>query len=125
MSTTWIRRICREALTAEAVGQAAAQGDPLAIHLLARAGRYLGQAAATAVNLLNLEAFILTGGMAASFPYIAPAMEVEIKARAFPAATQQVRLVSGALGDDAGLLGVATLAWDYVAQPEAAPSGHS
>ncbi len=111
-TTSILAETDREMLTAESVGQAAAQGDPLALQLLARAGRYLGQAAATAVNLLNLEAFILTGGMAVSFPYIAPAMEAELKARAFPAATKRVRVLPGTLGDDAGLLGMAALAWD-------------
>lgn len=107
-----LSRIARDRLTAATVGRAAADGDPLALLLLARAGRYLGQAAATAANLLNLEAFVLTGGMAASFRFIAPAMEQELVARAFPAATKRIRIVQGALGDDAGLLGVAALAWE-------------
>jgi len=111
-TTSMLADTDRETLTAETVGQAAAQGDPLARQLLARAGRYLGQAAATAANLLNLEAFILTGGMTMSFPYIAPAMEAERKARAFPAATERVRVLPGTLGDDAGLLGMAALAWE-------------
>jgi glucokinase len=104
--------IAREQLTAADVGEAANGGDPLAQQLLARSGRYLGQAAATAANLLNLEGFILTGGMAASYRFIAPAMEQELKARAFPAATERIRIVQGLLGDDAGLLGMAALAWE-------------
>lgn len=111
-ATSMLTDTDRQMLTAEAVGQAAVLGDPLARQLLARAGRYLGQASATAVNLLNLEAFILTGGMAVSFPYIAPAMEAEIKCRAFPVAAERVRVLPGTLGDDAGLLGMAALAWD-------------
>lgn len=109
-----LSHVDRESLTAASVGQAAAEGDPLARQLLARAGRYLGQAAATAANLLNLEAFVLTGGMADSFRFIAPAMEQELKSRAFPAATERTRIVQGTLGDDAGLLGMAALTWERV-----------
>ncbi|HEY6838656.1 MAG TPA: ROK family protein, partial [Geobacteraceae bacterium] len=54
-------------LSAEHVAEAASAGDELARSVYVRAGRYLGVAAASAVSLLNLEAIILGGGVAASF----------------------------------------------------------
>lgn len=103
-----------EAITAADVAAAAAQGDRLAHECFRSAGRYLGIAAATAINLLNLEAIIVGGGVAESFPLLAPAIKEELRARAFAAAAAGVALLPGNLGDDAGILGAAATAWKLV-----------
>ncbi len=100
----------RAAITAETIASAARQGDPLAVSLFERAGRYLGIAAATAVNLLNLEAILLGGGMAASFDLLIGPIQREIAERAFSVPARRVRIIRGELGDDAGILGAAALA---------------
>lgn len=97
-------------LTAERVAEAACAGDELARMVYSRAGRYLGVAAASAVSLLNLEAIVLGGGVAASFSLLAGALQREITARVFSQMSRGVRVVRGDLGDDAGLLGAAALA---------------
>lgn len=102
----------RISLTAEAIASAARQGDLLAGALFERAGRYLGIAAATVVNLLNLEAIILAGGVAASFDLLAGPMRREIMNRAFEVPARRVRIVKGELGDDAGIIGAAALAFN-------------
>lgn len=98
------------ALTAEVVATAAQAGDALALAVFAEAGRYLGIAGATVANLLNLEAIILGGGVAASFDLLLGPMQHEIFARAFAIPASRIRIVKGVLGDDAGLLGSAALA---------------
>ncbi|HEX8960309.1 MAG TPA: ROK family protein [Geobacteraceae bacterium] len=105
-----LARLPRAAITAEAVAAAARQGDPLAGSLFEMAGRYLGIAAATVVNLLNLEAILLGGGMAASFDLLVGPIQREITARAFSVPARRVRIIKGELGDDAGILGAAALA---------------
>ena len=100
----------RDAITAEMIASAARRGDPLACSLFTRAGRYLGIAGANIVNLLNLEAIILAGGVAASFDLLAEPMRREIVNRAFDLPARRVRIVDGELGDDAGILGAAALA---------------
>lgn len=100
----------RVSLTAETIALAARQGDPLACALFERAGRYLGIAGAAIVNLLNLEAIILGGGVAESFDLLAAPMRREIRERAFAVPANRVRIVKGELGDDAGILGAAALA---------------
>lgn len=97
-------------ITAEMVASAAHQGDSYARSLFETAGRYLGIAGATIVNLLNLEAIILAGGVAASFDLLAEPMRKEIRNRAFEVPATRVRIVRGELGDDAGILGAAALA---------------
>jgi glucokinase len=102
--------LSRDAITAELLAGAARQGDPCAVALFERAGRYLGIAGATIANLLNLEAIVLGGGVAASFDLLAEPMRREIAARAFAVPARRIRIVKGELGDDAGILGAAALA---------------
>lgn len=102
--------LSRDTITAEHVADAARQGDPFSVTLIERAGRYLGIAGATIANLLNLEAIVLGGGVAASFDLLAEPMRREIAARAFAVPARRIRIVQGELGDDAGILGAAALA---------------
>jgi glucokinase len=103
-----------DAITAAAVATAAGNGDSLASACFASAGRYLGIAIATAVNMLNLDAVIIGGGVAASFALLAPAIRSELDARAFAAAAARVKLLPGELGDNAGIMGAAAAAWKLV-----------
>lgn len=93
------------------VAAAAYNGDLLALECFGLAGRYLGIACATAVNLLNLEAIILGGGVSASFALIAPAIRAEIDARAFHLPAARVKLLQGQLDDNAGIIGAAAAAF--------------
>ena len=97
---------------AAAVALRARQGDAGAAALFEQAGRYLGIAAAGVLNLLNLEAIILGGGVAESFELLAAPMRREILARSFAIPAARVRVVKGELGDDAGVLGAAVTAFD-------------
>ena len=97
--------------TAETLAEVAAAGDRQVADLYARVGRYLGIASATVINLLNLEAIVIGGGVAASFPLWEEVMRQEINARAFAPSARRVVLARGKLGDDAGVLGAAALAF--------------
>lgn len=98
-------------LDAAAVSALARQGNPSALAVLERAAAYLGIAVAGAVNLLNLEAVVVGGGVAESFDLLAPALEREILGRTFPIPGKRVRVLKGELGDDAGVLGAAAAAF--------------
>lgn len=100
--------------SAESLAEAARSGDPRVMALFSRAGRYLGIAAAGVINLLNIEAIVVGGGVAASFPLWGEAMRQEIDMRGFRPAVARVAVVRSELGDDAGVLGAAALAFaDY------------
>jgi glucokinase len=101
-------------ITARAVAEAAAAGDRFAVGVFAGAGRALGIATATLVNLLDLDAVVLGGGVADSFPLLAGPLREEIATRAFPQMAAGLSIVKGELGDDAGLLGSAVLAAEAV-----------
>ena len=98
-------------LDAARVAQLARQGDPEACAIFQQAGSYLGIAAAGVVNLLNLEAIILGGGVAESFDLLAEVLRREIRQRAFALPAERVQLLKGELGDDAGVLGAAAAAF--------------
>jgi glucokinase len=95
-----------------AVALRALKGEPASAAIFEQAGRYLGIAAAGVLNLLNLEAIILGGGVAESFELLAAPMLREIHERAFAIPGARVRILKGELGDDAGVLGAAASAFD-------------
>ena len=101
-------------LTAAAIAGAAKDGDRLALALFERAATALGIAAATAANLLNPDALILGGGVAASFDLLAPTISRTVKERAFPVPAGRLQILKGVLGDDAGLMGAAAMAWQLL-----------
>jgi glucokinase len=87
-------------------------GDVMARQVLTEAGEWLGVGLANAINLLNPEMVALGGGVAldAGELLLAPARRV-IRQRAFASAADSARVVLGVLGNDAGLIGAARLAW--------------
>ncbi|QXE91155.1 ROK family protein [Geomonas subterranea] len=106
--------IAGEGGDAAVVANRARLGDAAALAVFAEAGRYLGIAMAGVVNLLNLEAVIVCGGVARSFDLLAPALLRELDSRTFSVAGGRVRVEPGMLGDDAGVLGAAATAFETV-----------
>jgi glucokinase len=101
-------------ITAADIASAAGNGDSLGVECLEMAGRYLGIAAAAAVNLLNLQAIIIGGGVAESFAFLEPAISAELQKRVYPPFREDLMVLKGELGDNAGLLGAAAAAWQLV-----------
>lgn len=96
-------------LTARAVGEAAADGNPLAAEILTRAGTYLGMGIASIINVLNPAVVVIGGGVARMGKAFLPSMHREIEIRAFPALRQAVRITMADLGRPAGALGASAL----------------
>jgi glucokinase len=106
-----------EAITGELVGDSAEAGSPFARDVLNEAGRLLGIGLANIVNIFDPEIIVLGGGAVAGTGelLVAPAREsmmahiVGLSWRANVA-----RVVSAALGNDAGIVGAAVLARSLV-----------
>ncbi|MDO3379599.1 ROK family protein [Geoalkalibacter halelectricus] len=101
-----------EALSAAEVGRAARQDDALAREVLQDAGRRLGQALAGVANLLNLDGVVVCGGVAESLDLLMPALREELYRRAFERPARRMKILAGALGDNAGILGAARFGRD-------------
>jgi glucokinase len=101
-----------ESITTDKIGDAAQNGDLLALDVLSRAGKYLGVGMANLVNIFNPDMIILGGGMAKMGDlFLDPAKRV-VAEKAFPISAQAVRIVTAQLGDEAGVYGAAALAFE-------------
>lgn len=101
-------------ITGLLVTRAALDGDEAARGVVHRAGRSLGAGITGLVNAFNPEVVVVGGGvMAAGELLLGPAREV-VAERALPPSRDAVRVVPAGLGDEAGMLGSATLALDLL-----------
>ncbi len=99
-----------ETLTAQDISDAASRGDPLAQAILARAGRYLGVAFTSLINVFNPELIVVGGGMAQAGELILGPAREEVRQRAFRPLAESTRVVLSPLGELAGAVGAAGLA---------------
>jgi glucokinase len=100
-----------EAITAEEVINAALAGDEAAREILLDAGALLGEALVGIVNLLNPRLIVVGGGIGESCGFLVERAAEVVDAQAL-AGRRDVRMVQAELGNDAGILGAAALAFD-------------
>ncbi|MFL5329562.1 MAG: ROK family protein [Gemmataceae bacterium] len=85
--------------------------DPLAVQLIDDAARAIGAGIGSCINLLSPEVIVLGGGLTEAFGEVLSERVWEIAGRyALPGATEGVKFVTAALGDDAGIVGAAAYA---------------
>jgi len=96
-------------ITAEIVYQAALKKDRLAMEAIRETGRYLGMGVISLVNLLNPQ-FIIIGGRISRVAelLIQPIKEMVLR-YALPIPAQRVKILPAHFGEDAGVIGAATL----------------
>ncbi len=98
-------------ITAESVLIAARQGDPIAEGILVEAGAVLGRGLVGFVNIFNPRLIVIGGGVGeAADALVARAVEV-MQGEAL-AGRRDVQVTQAVLGNDAGILGAAALAFD-------------
>ncbi len=100
-----------ETITAEDVVKAALMGDEPATHLLMDAGVVLGRSLVGLVNLLNPQMIVVGGGIGEACGFMVE-RAAQVIAEEGLAGRRDVRVVQAELGNDAGLLGAAALAFD-------------
>ncbi|NTW28065.1 MAG: ROK family protein [Coriobacteriia bacterium] len=100
-----------EAITAESVLQAAAKGDAVARQILLDAGVVLGRALVGFVNVFNPKLIVVGGGIGESADYMVERAAEVMRAEAM-AGRRDVTVTQAVLGNDAGILGAAALAFD-------------
>lgn len=96
-------------LTAGDIAAAAAAGDEVAREAFARAGHYLGIAAANLINAVNPEAIIFGGGVANAGELLFEPLRRTVRLRALRGVGGRTAILKAQLGDAAGVLGAA--AW--------------
>lgn len=98
-----------DGLTAEAVLERAANGDPGCRRAIGDAGRYIGSALADLCNLVNPERIVVGGSIGVSGDVLLDPMRDALRHRAIPSAREDVEIVPSALGHRAELLGTVAL----------------
>lgn len=96
---------------ARIVIQAAQAGDEAAIEILRTVGEYLGWASASLVSALNPELIVVGGGASKAGEFLLEPMRQVIATRAMLGPSKVVKVVPATLGNDAGLIGAASLVW--------------
>ncbi|RGA01639.1 ROK family protein [Microbispora triticiradicis] len=95
--------------TARRLAADAAAGDPIALAAMTRAGRALGVAIASAVNLCDLDLVTVGGGLSQAGDLLFGPLEKALREHTRMGFAGRVRVVPAALGQDAGLVGAAAL----------------
>jgi len=101
-------------LTSKAIYEAAVGGDLVALDTFRIMGRYLGIAFADLVDVLNPELIVVGGGAAGAWDFFIDHVRAEIRGRAFKHPADRVQLVRAKLGDTAGILGAARVAFGHI-----------
>lgn len=102
-------------LTGPLVTAAAQDGDPTAVELLAEIGHWLGVGLANLAAALDPALFVIGGGVSAAGELlIGPAAEAFRRRLPGRGYRPEAKIVAARLGNDAGLIGAADLAWTEV-----------
>jgi len=99
-------------INAEDIYKAALEGDVQARTVLREAGKSLGIGIANIINILSPEAVILAGGLTGAWNIYVEAAIKEASKRSWKELYSRVKIVPSFLGDDAGLVGAARLAFE-------------
>lgn len=114
-----IRR--RTGLEPHELCEKAQAGDAEAIAFWHSYGRDLGAGLASLIYVLTPEAVIIGGGVSASADFFFPALSAEIDRRVLPSSRPRLQILPAQLGNQAGMVGAAKLAWQRLM--EAAETG--
>lgn len=96
------------------LGKLARLGDRKALEFWHGYGQTLGAGIASLIYVLTPEAVIIGGGISASAEYFLPATIAEIEKRVLPTSRLGLQVLTAELGNKAGMLGAARLAWGLV-----------
>jgi glucokinase len=96
-------------VTAKDLADDAAQGHPIGVAAMRRAGGALGVAIASAVHLCDVEVVSIGGGLAQAGPLLFEPLEEALRTHAGLDYARDVPVVAATLGQSAGLIGAAAL----------------
>ena len=105
-----LKSLAPDALTARAVGEAAAAGDALALALWREVGERLGEALAVFIDVLNPERIVIGSIYQRCERFIAPAMQAVINREALAASARDCQVVPAQLGDEIGAAAAVAIA---------------
>ena len=103
-------RLTGRAVSAKEVAERAALGENEAVLVMKKTAEYIGRGLGRAASLLNLERYVLGGGVMQSFELMKDGIIEVFVAEAFAQPNAEAKIVKTALGYEAGLMSAAALA---------------
>lgn len=97
-----------ENITPHIISTAAEQGDSTAREILEEAGKLLGYALASVVNILDLRVIVIGGGISAAPKYVYTAMQTALRSRVLTPHKAGAKVLRAKLGNTAGMIGAAS-----------------
>lgn len=99
----------KKTIDAKKVAKAALANDTVGIKVFEHVGQYLGQCIVSGVRILDLHSIIIGGGVSETFPILEKSMMAIINDKLGPYYTSDLKIHKATLGNDAGILGAASL----------------
>ena len=99
-----------EQVTSKDIFVAAAEGDKFANSIVDKVSEYLGLATANISNILNPDSVVIGGGVSAAGEFLRSRVEGYFTRYAFPQVRRTTKVKLAELGNDAGIIGAASLA---------------
>lgn len=94
--------------------RAARGGDKLAVNVVNETCRWIGRGVANLISTLNPEAVVLGGELGIALKPFLDDVREEARHWAAPEAARQCRIVTASVGERAGVIGAARLAWPQI-----------
>jgi glucokinase len=91
---------------------AATEGDELALQIWNEVGTLLGEGLVSLIRILDINTILVGGGIAPSYDYILPSLMKQLNYWLTPYNLGKLVIKRASLGNDAGLLGAASLCFD-------------
>lgn len=96
------------------LGKLALEGDSFALEVWENYGKLLGAGIGSLMYILTPESVIIGGGISASADFFLPATLREIEKRVLPSSRVNFNLLKATLGNNAGMIGAAKLAFTKI-----------
>jgi len=113
----------RGEMTARDIQQAAKRGDALAAAVWDEAMYYLAVGCVTFCRVFDPDTILLAGGMSNAGDFLMAPLKRYVEQERWNLLPSRTEIKFAALGEDAGFIGAAGLAWQYVAQRQEPGSG--
>lgn len=99
-------------ISAKDVFHAAEQGDVLANQIVDETAKYLGIACVNFCRILDPRMIVFAGGMILAGDFLFDRIRAAFKRHSWTIVEDRVEIVPAKLGNDAGVIGAAAVAWD-------------
>lgn len=96
-------------LTSKKIEKAVHRHDPVALEVFAEVGEILGDCIVSVVRLFDIKTIIIGGGVSETYDYLKDEMFKAIYKRLTPYYTQKLDIRLASLGNNAGIIGAASL----------------